>query len=161
MPAKLIFKAEDAAFEVDRELETFYFTWHGEVSEKSARRILSRASEACALLKNVNWFIDRRKSAGFSGEARIWIKTEFLEDIGKDLIEKTLKIAALNSSHPIAELSANVLLEAITTINPSIEYKAFEMPGTAKKWLVGEACEGVGEDEPQKKKRRRFFGRRK
>lgn len=153
---RTIFEANDAKFEVDDDLSIFSFTWNGVVSETSVKKIFSVASRACAVMESLHWLIDRRNLEGYSPEARVWIKENLIQKLGKELIDKTDKIAAVESESAIAQVSSNVLIDAIRKVNPKIEYQEFDIPGPASNWLLGQT-----EEAPVEKKRRGLFRRRK
>ena len=150
------FSAPDANFEIDLENSLFTFAWKGTVSEKSVKRILTLASNASSDMKSCHWLIDRRELDGYSPEARIWIKNNFMKATGTDLISKTDKIAAINSESAMAQVSSNVLIDALQKLNPKIGYKEFDMPAPAINWLSGKS-----DPLPEVKKKRGLFGRKK
>ncbi|MFY0624743.1 MAG: hypothetical protein JXR07_00495 [Reichenbachiella sp.] len=153
---RTVFEAPDATFEVDEIHSIFSFSWNGIVSEKSVKRVMTLASKSSAILEDVHWFIDRRNLEGYSPEARIWLKNEFVNEVGKELISKTDRIAAVNSDSPMSKLSSNVLIDALKKINSDIDYQEFDIPKPALNWL-----QNIIEDVKPSKKKRRFFGRKK
>lgn len=151
---RTIYESEDARFEVDDDLSIFSFTWIGTVGETSVKKIFNIASRACVVMDSLHWLIDRRKLDGYSPEARLWIKEKLIQSLGKELLAKTDNIAAIHSQSPMAQVSSNVLIDALRKVNPKIEYKEFDIPGPASNWLIGK------EDEvPEKPKRKGLFGR--
>jgi len=54
---KTIYEAEDAIFKFDEEKATLIFTWKGEVSEHSAKKVLTLANMAAYLTDKVHWLI--------------------------------------------------------------------------------------------------------
>lgn len=153
---RTVFEAPDAKFEVDEIHSIFSFTWKGTVSEESVKKIMTLASKAGVLLEEVHWFLDRRKLDGYSPEARIWLKNDFMNEVGKDLISKTDRIAAVNSHSPMSQVSSNVLIDALKRLNDKIEYQEFDMPLPGLNWLQNI----IEEPAPVKKKKRRFFGKK-
>lgn len=133
---RIVHEAEDAIFMVDDEKNVFSFTWKGTVTEETAKRILGIAAKAAATMDSAHWIIDRTEQEGYTTEARVWIKTKFLESLGKELINKTEKIAAVKSNFTISEISSGVIMDTIMEINPDITYQKFESPLAAKNWII-------------------------
>lgn len=154
---KKIYEAEDAIFEFDEQNATLIFTWKGEVSEHSAKKVLTLANKAAYLTEKVHWLIDRRQLKAYSPEARIWIKNDFVNKIGKELIQKTDKMAAVLSNDPMAQLSSRVLIELLKEQNPEIAYEEFDVVIPASNWLIGQTNKKEEEEVPKKK--RGFFRR--
>ncbi len=148
------FSAPDAHLLIEEDKSLFTFTWKGTVSEKTVRRILTLASNVGEDLDKVHWLIDRTNLDGYSAEARIWLKNNFMQGTGTDFINKTDKIAAVNSNSAIAQVSSNVLIDALQKINSNIEYKEFDMKGPAINWLLG-----IEEEKTEPKKKRGLFRR--
>lgn len=154
---KILFEADDAVFQFDEENHTFLFGWKGTVSYPSIRKAMLIAIDMAKDLDKVHWLIDRRNLEGYAGEARIWIKNEFILNQGKSMIAKIDKIAAIESESAMGKLSSNVLTAAIKKANPSIETKEFDYPQPASNWLAG-----ITPQEPvQSKSRvRKLFSRK-
>ena len=133
---KVIHEAADGVFKVDDENDIYSFTWIGTVSEETTKRILSVASKAIAAKDKINWLVDRHEQDGFTPEARVWIKTRFITDLGIELIKKTHKVAAIVSQHEITEITSSVMMDAIQKVNPRIEYRSFDGAGYALNWLT-------------------------
>ena len=155
---KTLFEAEDAIFQFDEDNTTFQFGWKGTVGLDSMQKIMRMASEIAKEHTNVHWLVDRRALEGYDGECRIWIKNDFVNKEGTEMLKKIDKIAVLESESPMATISSNVLAEAIKKINPSIESKVFDYTQPASNWLAGIVVE-----EPvveKKSKLRKLFGKK-
>lgn len=146
---KTLFEAPDAKFRFDEANSIFEFTWVGTVSEKSAVRVLTLASQAAEEMEVVHWLSDRSKLEGYDGGARIWIKNDFVKSTGKKMLAKIDKIAVLSSENPMAQLASGVLSQVIREKNPNIQGKEFDYSGAAMNWLKGIVPQ---EEEPKKKK---------
>ncbi|MEO9806633.1 MAG: hypothetical protein ABJF04_25455 [Reichenbachiella sp.] len=142
---KTLFEAEDAIFQFDEDNTTFQFGWKGTVGLVSMQKIMRMATEIASDFKNVHWLVDRRALEGYSPECRIWIKNDFVQKDGKEMLVKIDKIAVLESESPMATLSSNVLADAIKKVNPSIESKTFDYVQPASNWLAGIVVEPVVE----------------
>lgn len=154
---KIIFEAKDAVFQFDEENSTFQFGWKGTVSLASMQKVMLSATELAKGMKSVHWLVDRRSLEGYTPECRIWIKNDFSQDKGKEMILKIDKIAVLESESPMATLSSNVLAESIKKVNPSIESKAFDYAKSASNWLAGIEAQPVVE---KKSGLRKLFGKK-
>ncbi|UXP30803.1 hypothetical protein N6H18_10605 [Reichenbachiella agarivorans] len=150
---KTIHEAEDAVLQFDEEQSTVVFTWKGIVSEASIIKVLSLAAKASYLTDSIHWMIDRRQLEAYDPGGRIWVKNDFVNKIGKELIQKTDKIAAVVAHDPMAQLSSNVLIDLLIEHNPKIEFKEFDMPFPASNWLTAKP------EEPETKKKG-FFSRK-
>ncbi|MGL1888788.1 MAG: hypothetical protein OCD76_19915 [Reichenbachiella sp.] len=150
---KRIFEADDAIFDFDEDSATLSFTWKGIVSESTAKTVLTRAIKAAYLLENIHWLIDRRQLEAYAPEARIWIKNDFVNGKGKELIQKTDKMAAVLAHDPMAQVSSKVMINLLREQNPKIEYKEFDVVAPASNWLIGLP------PKEEKKKKRGFFSR--
>ena len=115
---RILFEADDAILQFDEQNNIYQFGWKGTVGYVSASQTLSLAAELSKDLEKVHWLVDRRNLDGYSPEARIWIKDDFVNKVGKDLIMKIDKIAVMESESPIANLSSSVLSKAILEVNP-------------------------------------------
>ncbi|SHK26242.1 hypothetical protein SAMN04488028_1045 [Reichenbachiella agariperforans] len=153
---KTIYEANDAILEFDEEKTTLYITWKGEVSETSVIKVLSLAAKASYLTDTIHWLIDRRQLESYEAEARIWVKNDFIDKVGKELIQKTDKIAAVMSDSAMAQVSSNVLIDLIVEQNPNIAFKEFDMVLPASNWLIG----SVEETKEEPKKKKGFFSRK-
>lgn len=142
---KTLFEAEDAIFQFDEDNTTFQFGWKGTVGLVSMQKVMRMATEIAKAHDNVHWLVDRRSLEGYSPECRIWIKNDFVQKEGREMLLKIDKIAVLESKSPMATLSSNVLAEAIKKTNPSIESKAFDYVQPASNWLAGITPEPVAE----------------
>ncbi|MEO9967500.1 MAG: hypothetical protein ABJF11_17015 [Reichenbachiella sp.] len=142
---KVIFEAEDAIFQFDEENTTFQFGWKGTVGLASMQKVMRMAVGIALELEHVHWLVDRRALEGYSPECRIWIKNDFVQSEGKEMLVKIDKIAVLESESPMATLSSNVLAETIKKVNPSIESKTFDYVQPASNWLAGIIPEPVVE----------------
>ncbi|MCV9389077.1 hypothetical protein [Reichenbachiella ulvae] len=145
---KKLHEAEDGILEFDEEKSTLIFTWKGEVSEDTVVRIFKQAAKAAMMVDSIHWLIDRRKLEEYDAGARIWIKNDFINKYGEELIEKTDKIAAVISDNAMAQVSSNVLIDLIAEKNPEINFQQFDTPIPASNWLIGQ----VPKEEPKKKK---------
>ncbi|WP_109832121.1 hypothetical protein [Reichenbachiella versicolor] len=134
---RLIHEAEDGIFELDEEKHIFSITWKDTVSEATVSRILGLAAKAVSAMEVVHWILDRREQDGFTPEARVWIKTRFLENMGIEAMQKTDRMAGINSLHEITEITSDILMESIKKINPDIVYHKFESPILAQEWVTG------------------------
>ncbi|MEP2024479.1 MAG: hypothetical protein ABJH98_13815 [Reichenbachiella sp.] len=155
---KTLFEAEDAIFQFDEDNTTFQFGWKGTVGLASMQKIMRMAIAIAKEHENVHWLVDRRSLEGYDGECRIWIKNDFVNKEGKDMILKIDKIAVLESESPMATIASNVLAEAIKKVNPSIESQKFDYTQPASNWLAGIVVE-----EPvveKKSKLRKLFGKK-
>lgn len=142
---KVLFEAEDAIFQFDEDHTTFLFGWKGTVGLASMQKVMQMATEIAENFDNVHWLVDRRALEGYSPECRIWIKNDFVQKDGKEMLVKIDKIAVLESASPMATLSSNILAETIKKVNPSIESKAFDYVQPASNWLAGIVAEPVVE----------------
>lgn len=154
---KTLFEAKDAIFQFDEENSTFQFGWKGTVSLSSMQQLMRLAIEIAQELPSVHWLVDRRSLEGYAPECRIWIKNDFVQNEGNEMIKKIDKIAVLESESPMATLSSNVLADAIKNVNPSIESKAFDYVQPASNWLAGIIPEPVAE---KKSGLRKLFGKK-
>ena len=134
---RTLFEAADAIFQFDEENTTFQFGWKGTVGLASMQQVMRMASEIANGHKSVHWLVDRRALEGYDPECRIWIKNEFVNKEGRDMILKIDKIAVLESESPMATIASNVLADAIKKVNPSIESRAFDYAQPASNWLAG------------------------
>jgi hypothetical protein len=155
---RILFEADDAILQFDEQNNIYQFGWKGTVGYVSASQTLSLAAELSKDLEKVHWLVDRRNLDGYSPEARIWIKDDFVNKVGKDLIMKIDKIAVMESESPIANLSSSVLSKAILEVNPKIEAKVFDYTQPASNWLTGKVVEMPKEE---KSKVRKLFSRKK
>lgn len=155
---KILFEADDAIFQFDEDNTTFQFGWKGTVGLPSMQKIMRMASEIAESFKTVHWLVDRRALEGYDAECRIWIKNDFVNKEGTEMLKKIDKIAVLESESPMATISSNVLAEAIKKVNPSIESKVFDYAQPASNWLAGI----VPEPAPEKKKSKlkKLFGKK-
>lgn len=134
---RIIFEAKDAVFQFDEENSTFQFGWNGTVSLASMQKVMMAATELATEMESVHWLVDRRSLEGYTPECRIWIKNDFSQNDGQQMIKKIDKIAVLESESPMATLSSNVLAESIKKVNPNIESRAFDYAQPASNWLAG------------------------
>ncbi|PIB34339.1 hypothetical protein BFP72_02330 [Reichenbachiella sp. 5M10] len=148
---KTIHEAEDAVLEFDDVQSILVFTWKGVVSEASVTKVLTLAAKAAYMTESIHWLIDRRQLEAYDAGARIWVKTNFLNKVGKELIQKTDKIGAVMAHDPMAQVSSNVLIDLLIEQNKQIKFQEFDSPIPASNWLSGQT-----EEAPTPKKRRFF-----
>lgn len=151
---KKLHEAENATLNFDEEKSTLIFTWKGVVDEPTVTRVFKQAAKAAMLSDTLHWLIDRRELEEYEAGARIWIKNDFINKVGLELIQKTDKIAAVMSDNAMAQVSSNVLIDLIMEQNPNINFQEFDMTTPASNWLIGKK----EEVEPEKKKKG-FFRR--
>ena len=133
---KIVKKLEGSVFSLDPKNKISRISWSGEVSENTARTLLTLGANSVEFHGYNKLILDRRELTEFSTEARVWIKHDLLKTRAKKIVNRVEKVAFIGAKNTRGNIFSNFLSSAIGLVFPKLDMERFQDLRQAVIWLI-------------------------
>lgn len=133
----LIFEHDDAQLWYDSRHRILKAIWFNDVSLEAFKGLVTEGVKIMEAVDSAHIMFDRRHLDGFSVEARIWLKHDFMNrgGDGRRLIKKIRKIAAIQTPSAMGQIAVSVFSKILLFFNPKLLYNLYSNDKEAYAWL--------------------------